>query len=104
MLLSVSDACIIHPPSTELGAVAQGIMRALPAWFGIEEGIVAYTAAADRMPTLIATVDDVPVGFMTIERHFSGAAETARVRCAGITPPTRGWPVALASNPGMAPR
>ena len=50
-------------------------MRALPAWFGIEEGIVAYTAAADRMPTLLATVDDVPVGFMTIERHFSSAAE-----------------------------
>ncbi len=75
MLMSMSNACIIHPPSNELGSVAEGIMRALPAWFGIEEGIVAYTAAADRMPTLLATVDDVPVGFMTIERHFSSAAE-----------------------------
>lgn len=58
-----------------MGAAAERIMRALPTWFGIEEGIVDYTAAAERMPTLLATVGGAPVGFMTIERHFSVAAE-----------------------------
>ena len=57
------------------GAKAELIMRALPDWFGIEEGIVSYIAAAQRMPTVVATEDSVPVGFMTIEQHFPHAAE-----------------------------
>lgn len=50
-------------------------MRALPAWFGIESSIVEYRAAIDRMPTFLTHRGGTVVGFMTVERHFPGAAE-----------------------------
>ncbi len=44
----------VHGPLRGQGAVAEGILRALPGWFGIESSIVEYAAAADELPTFVA--------------------------------------------------
>ena len=52
------------------------LLRLLPAWFGIESSTAAYVEAAHRLPALIArTDDDVAVGVLLYERHFSESAE-----------------------------
>jgi ribosomal protein S18 acetylase RimI-like enzyme len=75
MLLGMSERSIVHEPTTGQGSIAEVIMRALPAWFGIESAIVEYVQAVNQMPTLIATIGTTPVGFMTVDRHFPEAAE-----------------------------
>jgi GNAT superfamily N-acetyltransferase len=44
----------VHGPLRGQGAVAEGILRALPGWFGIETSIAEYAAAADELPTFVA--------------------------------------------------
>jgi GNAT superfamily N-acetyltransferase len=65
----------IEGPLLEQGVIGDGILRDLPAWFGIESSIVEYRTAIDRMPTFLARRGDTVVGFMTVECHFPGAAE-----------------------------
>ena len=55
------------------GAAAEGILRALPAWFGIESAIVEYVAAAERLPTFVVRDGGAAVGFVTL-RPTSAAA------------------------------
>lgn len=55
--------------------VAEAVMRALPQWFGLEEPLRAYVEAARVLPTLVATVDGVDVGFLTIKEQTPEAAE-----------------------------
>lgn len=45
---------VVHGPFRGQGAVAEGILRALPGWFGIESSIADYAAAADELPTFVA--------------------------------------------------
>ena len=45
---------VLRGPLRGQGAVAEGILRALPGWFGIESSIVEYAAAADELPTFVA--------------------------------------------------
>ena len=45
---------IVRGPLRGQGAAAEGILRALPGWFGIESSIVEYTAAAGELPTFVA--------------------------------------------------
>ena len=66
---------IISGPHPKCGALAEPILRALPGWFGIEEAIVEYIAAIDRLETFIAEDGAETVGFMTVERRFERAAE-----------------------------
>jgi GNAT superfamily N-acetyltransferase len=63
---------VAHSPQPEL---VDRLLRALPAWFGIESSIVEYVDAARRMPTLVASVDGVPIGVLLYERHFPSTAE-----------------------------
>ena len=73
----------IQPPSINSGIVCEGILRALPDWFGIEESLVQYVKDADVMPTMLAKDNDLVVGFLTIKRHFP---ESAEIHCMGILP------------------
>ena len=73
----------IQPPSTNCGVDCEKILRALPDWFGIEESLLQYVKDANVMPTMLAKVDDVVVGFITIKKHFSDSAE---IHCMGILP------------------
>jgi len=55
---------------------AEQLLRALPAWFGIESAVQEYVAAASRLPTYLArTASGEPVGVLLTEQHFPAAAE-----------------------------
>jgi ribosomal protein S18 acetylase RimI-like enzyme len=51
------------------------VLGTLPRWFGIEHGVEHYVAVAERSPTVVASVDDQDVGFLTLVRHSPYAAE-----------------------------
>lgn len=67
----------IHGPLFRTGPVCDGLLRALPDWFGIEEAIVQYVREIAELPANVAR--DVgtgePVGIVSIKRHFAEAAE-----------------------------
>jgi GNAT superfamily N-acetyltransferase len=57
------------------GAICRRILGLLPEWFGIEEAVEVYVAAADDHSSVIASVDGDDVGIVTVVRHSKFAAE-----------------------------
>ena len=57
------------------GETCRRILTALPTWFGIPASVDDYVAAADRYPTVIASLGDDDVGLLTVVRHSEYAAE-----------------------------
>jgi hypothetical protein len=56
--------------------LVNSLLRALPAWFGIEDSIREYVEAAHRLPTVVArTHDGLCVGVLLYEWHFPESAE-----------------------------
>lgn len=52
------------------------MLRSLPEWFGIEDSIREYVAAATRLPTFLARDEHGrAVGVLLYERHFRQSAE-----------------------------
>lgn len=66
---------VIRGPLTGQGAPAESIMRALPAWFGIEAAIVDYARSADELPTFVAGAGERTVGFVTLKPTSAFAME-----------------------------
>jgi ribosomal protein S18 acetylase RimI-like enzyme len=66
---------VVEGPVFGQGAVGEGILRALPDWFGIEEAVIQYRQAIDRLPTLLAYVGGQVVGFLSLKQHNPYAAE-----------------------------
>ena len=66
---------IIRGPLTGQGAPAEGILRALPDWFGIEAAIVDYARAADELPTFVAEAGGRTIGFVTLKQTSASAVE-----------------------------
>ncbi len=77
------ESMTIEGPLVGQSSVCEPILRALPEWFGIEEALLDYVNDTDVMPTFVAASDDGPAGFLTIKRHFPGAAE---IHVMGILP------------------
>lgn len=65
----------IEGPHLGRTAVCTPILRALPAWFGIEEAIVHYSDEIDRLPTLLACEGEEVLGFLSLKQHNPYAAE-----------------------------
>ncbi len=72
----------MHDPSIEVlgplagqGAAAEGVLRALPGWFGIESAIVEYADAAERLPTFVVLEGDAVAGFITLRPTSAAAIE-----------------------------
>ena len=61
--------------ATGLGSVCNEILRSVPEWFGIEESIVEYVEAIEKMSTILAMHGDQAIGFMTLERHAPKSGE-----------------------------
>ena len=55
--------------------VCESILRSLPQWFGIEQALIKYLEEIEKLPTLLAQVDNRYVGFLTFKRHNRYAAE-----------------------------
>ncbi|RZM77326.1 GNAT family N-acetyltransferase [Leptolyngbya iicbica LK] len=73
----------IHGPSLGQARTCAPILRALPEWFGIEAATQEYIRDIEQQPTLVAWVNDQPVGFLTLTRHNPVAAE---IHVMGILP------------------
>jgi N-acetylglutamate synthase-like GNAT family acetyltransferase len=69
------QALTIRGPLSGQGALAEGVLRALPAWFGIEQTIVEYADAADELPTFVAERGGAAVGFLTLKPTSTHAIE-----------------------------
>jgi ribosomal protein S18 acetylase RimI-like enzyme len=61
----------INGPAQHVSVACEQILRSLPQWFGIEAALREYVEATERLPTFIAVVDEIIVGFVTLESHFS---------------------------------
>ena len=66
---------VIRGPLAGQGALAEGILRALPDWFGIESAIVDYARAAHEGPTFVAEAGGETIGFVTLKQTSDCAAE-----------------------------
>ncbi len=64
-------------------AICDGILRALPNWFGIEASIVDYCGGVKDMPFCAAYDGEKPVGFVALRRHNP---HTSEVWVMGILP------------------
>ena len=65
----------IRGPLRGQGALAEGILRALPDWFGIEQALVDYARAVDELPTFVAEAAGGAVGFLTLKPTSARAIE-----------------------------
>jgi len=65
----------IQGPFLGKASLCEPILRALPAWFGIEDAIVHYVAEIDRLPTLLAYAGERVIGFVSLKQHNVSAAE-----------------------------
>lgn len=65
----------IAAPEAGQAALTEPILRALPAWFGIEDATRHYVEYTQQQPTFIAYADDRAVGFLALREHSPHAAE-----------------------------
>ncbi len=71
MTCDVSGAMRIAELNVGHAAACEAIGRALPGWFGIEEGVEELRLAADSGPGFVALdASDEVTGFVTVKRHF----------------------------------
>lgn len=55
--------------------ICNDILRALPAWFGIESSIIEYMEIVRSIPFYAAFDNEKPVGFLAVKVHNSYTAE-----------------------------
>lgn len=60
----------IVPLTRDRAAACEAIGRALPAWFGIEEGLEDLRHCAETQEGVVAVADGDTIGFITLVRHF----------------------------------
>lgn len=65
----------IEGPYFGKATVCVPILRVLPAWFGIEEYIVHYSAEIDHLPTFLACDAEHVIGFLSLKQHTPYSAE-----------------------------
>lgn len=71
MTCDVGDVVRITRLGPGHAAACEAIGRALPGWFGIEEGLEEMRRAAESEPGFVAVdVKERVIGFLTVERHF----------------------------------
>ena len=78
------------PIQGPLGATArdcEGVLRSLPAWFGVDASLVQYARDAEVLPTFFARLQGQCIGFVTLRQHFSAAWE---VHCIAVRAECRG--------------
>jgi len=78
----VATACIERLRPGE-PADCERILRSLPEWFGIESSLRQYVEDCSRLPTWLARMNGAGAGFITLRRHFPGAAE---IHCIAVQP------------------
>ncbi|MCL2810589.1 MAG: GNAT family N-acetyltransferase [Clostridia bacterium] len=59
----------------ERSGLCERVLRALPAWFGIEESLMNYVGDVAGLPFFAARLDEREAGFVAIKEHTRWAAE-----------------------------
>jgi len=65
----------IIPFEASMTDACEGILKALPEWFGIPASNEEYIRSLPRLTTFVARLCGVVVGFVALERHFPQSAE-----------------------------
>ena len=65
----------VRPLEAGESVLCEAIMRALPQWFGIEESIVEYRKATEKMETYLSEIDGEVTGFISLDKHTAFSAE-----------------------------
>jgi ribosomal protein S18 acetylase RimI-like enzyme len=65
---------IITSPE-EKAKTCNGILRALPDWFGVDASIVDYVTQVQSMPFFTVSAGNVPAGFVAVKIHNAHTAE-----------------------------
>lgn len=60
----------IIPLTPDRAAACEAIGRALPAWFGIEEGLDDLRHCAETQEGVVALAEGETIGFVTLTAHF----------------------------------
>lgn len=68
--------------SEEKSQICERILRSLPSWFGIETAILDYIKDVQSMETLAVQSDGEIIGFLSLNKHTSSAAE---IHVMGVT-------------------
>jgi GNAT superfamily N-acetyltransferase len=76
----------IEPLRAEHAAACVAIMRALPAWFGIEDAIVKYGKDLESGDGFVAVAASAVVGFAGLKRYGTQAVE---INIIGVLPSRR---------------
>jgi len=71
----VSPSFTLEGPLTGQSPVCEQVLRALPDWFGLETAICHYIEAVNDLPSVVARVDGMPVGFVALKQHYLHSAE-----------------------------
>jgi ribosomal protein S18 acetylase RimI-like enzyme len=51
-------------------AIADHILHGLPEWFGIEDAIVDFCAASEKLPMVVIVDDEKPIGFCSLKVNY----------------------------------
>ncbi|HEY7032206.1 MAG TPA: GNAT family N-acetyltransferase [Thermomicrobiales bacterium] len=81
-----NDAPRVVPLQPTHAPACEAIARALPDWFGLEDGLRQLRADAERGPGWVAVVAGDVVAFLTLRRHF---AETWEITWLAVAPARR---------------
>ena len=65
----------ISGPHLNTSSLCTPILRALPAWFGLEAAILQYASEIDGLPTFLAPRGEDVLGFLSLKQHYPFAAE-----------------------------
>jgi GNAT superfamily N-acetyltransferase len=74
-MMSDDSPCVISPLTRDDSGTCEAIVRALPAWFGIEEGIAEARGYLETQDGFVAEVEGRVAGFLTFASAFPESAE-----------------------------
>jgi GNAT superfamily N-acetyltransferase len=83
----MTPSVILRPLCAGESHHCETVLRALPAWFGIEDAILDYVRSTEHMETVVAEIGTDIVGFATIRQHNPRAAE---IHVMGVRPEHHG--------------
>lgn len=74
-------------PQLDRASECEAVLRALPAWFGIEHALLMYKHDTATFPTFAVDRDGTIVAFLTLREHFEASWE---IHCMAVDAACRG--------------
>lgn len=81
--MDITSSISIQGPLLNQSVACEGVLRALPEWFGIEEANLQYLKDIAGLPTFLAQLTGCIAGFLTLKQLTAYAAE---IHVMGVLP------------------